>query len=189
VRTFSVRVASTQAISSSSSGRQRRRRQRRAPGEHLAGRAVDGQHVAALEDLIGRPALAEHGGWPRAASTRSAGGAGDARLAHAARDDRGVRGHAAAGREDADRGLHADDVLGRGLGAAPEHVLALGGGGVGGSAVNTSVPIAAPGDAGRPLVSATGRCAGSICRVEQLVELARLDAPDRGGAIDQALVT
>jgi hypothetical protein len=66
VRTFSVRVASTQAISSSSSGRQRRRRQRRAPGEHLAGRAVDGQHVAGAEPRSGAPPLPSTVTWPRA---------------------------------------------------------------------------------------------------------------------------
>ena len=51
-------------------------------------------------------------------------GAGDAGLAHAARDDRRVRGHAAAGRQDALGGVHAVDVLGRGLDAHQHHLVA-----------------------------------------------------------------
>ena len=50
-------------------------------------------------------------------------GAGDAGLAHAARDHGGVRGHAAARGEDALGGVHAVDVLGRGLDAHQDDVL------------------------------------------------------------------
>ena len=51
-------------------------------------------------------------------------GAGDAGLAHAARDHRRVRGHAAARRDDALGGMHAVDVLGRGLDAHQDHLVA-----------------------------------------------------------------
>ena len=49
----------------------------------------------------------------------------DARGAHAARHHRRVRGHAAGGGEDALGGVHAADVLGRGLAAHQQHALAL----------------------------------------------------------------
>ena len=50
--------------------------------------------------------------------------AGNARLAHPARDDRGVRGLAAPGSQDAPRGEEAVDVLGLGLLAHKDHALA-----------------------------------------------------------------
>ena len=47
------------------------------------------------------------------------------------------------------------------------------------SAVNTTLPTAAPGDAGRPLAM-TLRCGAAVeGRVQQLVELVGLDAQDR----------
>ena len=52
---------------------------------------------------------------PRGVVDAQRAGAGDAGLAHAARDHGGVRGHAAAGGEDAFGRVHAVDVLGRGL--------------------------------------------------------------------------
>jgi hypothetical protein len=55
-------------------------------------------------------------GLRRVVDTQRAG-AGDARLAHAARDHRRVRGHAAARGEDAFGGVHAVNVFGRGLDA------------------------------------------------------------------------
>ena len=77
----------------------------RAAGEHLAKRAVDGDDVAGLE---GAPADAH-----RAPAVVDADGAaaGDTGLAHAARDHRCMRGHAAARGEDAFRGVHAVDVF------------------------------------------------------------------------------
>ena len=53
-------------------------------------------------------------------------GAGDAGLAHAARDHRGVRGHAAAGGEDAFGRVHAVDVFGRGFDPHQDDLLAVG---------------------------------------------------------------
>ena len=78
-------------------------------GEHLAGRAVDGDEVALFERL----AAGGHG--LRGVIDAQRAGAGDAGLAHAARNHGGVRGHAAAGGEDAFGGVHAVDVLRRGL--------------------------------------------------------------------------
>src|SRR5690606_8397871 len=56
-----------------------------------------------------------------------AAAARDAALAEPARDDGGVRGHAARGREDAGRGAHAVDVLGARLASHQDDVLPLGG--------------------------------------------------------------
>ena len=53
-------------------------------------------------------------------------GAADAGLAHAARDHGGVAGHAAARGQDALGGVHAVDVLGRGLDPHQDHGLAGG---------------------------------------------------------------
>ena len=52
-------------------------------------------------------------------------GAGYARPAHAARDDRRVAGHAAARGQDADGRVHAVDVLRAGLGAHEDDVSPL----------------------------------------------------------------
>ncbi len=89
-------------------------------GQHLAGRAVDGDEFALLVRLAAR----RHG--PRGIVDAQRAGAGDAGLAHAARDHRGVRGHAAAGGEDAFGGVHAVDVFGRGLHPHQDHFLAVG---------------------------------------------------------------
>ncbi len=85
----------------------------------------------------------------------SVAGADDRRLAHLAADHRGVRGHAAGGGEDALRHEHAVDVVGHGLAADQDDRLALLVHSTAWSAVNTTWPLAAPGEAGSPLV-ATG---------------------------------
>ena len=84
-----------------------------------AGGAVDAQPVALDEGLAGEDELLVlliHG---------DLGAAGDAAGAHAAGDDRRVRGHAAADGQDALRGLHALDIFGRGLQANQNNLLAL----------------------------------------------------------------
>ena len=53
------------------------------------------------------------------------GSAHDGRDAPSAGDDRSVTDHAAARREDALRGLHAEHIVGRGLGADEDDVAAL----------------------------------------------------------------
>ena len=78
-------------------------------GQHLAGRAVDGDDLALLERYAA--------GAQRVGGIIDAdrAGAGDAGLAHAARHHRGMGCHAAAGGENAFRGMHAVDVFGAGL--------------------------------------------------------------------------
>jgi hypothetical protein len=56
---------------------------------------------------------------------RQVGTAGDAGLAHPARDESRVRGNATVGGEDAFRGDHAVDVVRARLPANEDHVLAL----------------------------------------------------------------
>ncbi len=93
-------------------------------GEHLAGGAVDRQHVALLQ----RDAAGGHGLLGVVDADRAR--AGDAGLAHAARDHGRMRGHAAARRHDALGRVHAVDVLGARLDAhqdrlAPRLLAAL----------------------------------------------------------------
>ena len=93
---------------------------RHGAGQHLAGRAVDGDDLAALEhDVAGLQGL-------RVVVDPERARAGDAGLAHAARHHGGVRGHAAARRQDAFGGVHAVDVLRRGLDPHQDHLLAVG---------------------------------------------------------------
>ena len=105
--------------------------------------------------------------------------AGDARLAHPAGDDRGVRGHPAVRRQDAAGVDEPVDVVRRRLPADEEHVL----------------PCAAPrlrdvgveddrtrGGAGRRVQARRDHVdvgAGVDHRVQKLVELAGVDADDR----------
>ena len=107
-------------------------------------------------------------------------GAGDAGLAHAARDHGGVRGHAAARRQDALGGVHAVNVLGRGLDAhqddlAGPALLSVSAS----SAENTISPEAAPGEAGRPVAITLRSAFGIDGRMQQLVERGRIDARHR----------
>src|SRR6202011_5881885 len=89
--------------------RQLRLDHRHPPRQHLTQRSIDGDDVAGLEG-----ALADAHG---AAAVIDADGAaaGDAGLAHAARDHGGVRSHAATGSENAFGGVHAVDVFRTGL--------------------------------------------------------------------------
>ena len=96
--------------------------------------------------------------------------AGDAALAHAARDHRRVRGHAAARGQDPSAAFMPLDVLGRRLARTRIDVLAaLAAAASASSAVNTTLPTAAPGDAaqaGRDYVCARacGRRSGAAAR-------------------------
>ena len=91
---------------------------------------------------------------PCAMVDRDLARADDAGLAHAARDDRRVRGRSPARREDPGRRVHAGDVLGRGLLAHENDGLALRRHRDGRPAPSArSRPQAAPGPAGRPLPS------------------------------------
>ena len=63
---------------------------------------------------------------------------------------------------DADRGVHAVDVLGARLGAHQDDLAPARALGLGISAVKTISPDAAPGEAGRPLVRTSFSASGSI---------------------------
>ena len=84
---------------------------RHGAGQHLAGRAVDGDDVALPEDAAGNAELA--GGVVDA----HAAGARHARNAHAAGNDGGMAGHAAARGQDAFGRMHAVDIFRAGLDA------------------------------------------------------------------------
>ena len=118
---------------------------------------------------------------------RQAGAARDTRLAHAARDDGGVRGHATVRRQHAAGLDQAVDVVRRGLPAHEDHVLArlallLG-------AVGGEDDLAARG-AGRSVEALGGDLVGRgrvERRMQELVELARVDPGDGLLLLDQAL--
>ena len=115
-------------------------------------------------------------------------GAGNARPAHAAGHHRGMAGHAAAGGQHAGGGMHAVDILGAGLGADQDHLLALGGavlrliGGEDGT----------PGRSTRRSRQAAGdhlaRGLGIEGRMQELVEGSGIDARDGLALVDQPLV-
>ena len=118
-RTFSLRTASAQPISVANSPDSAGSLHRDLAGQHLAGRAVDGDDVALLAgDAAGGERV-------RGVVDADRAGAGDAGLAHAARHHRGVGGHAAAGGEDALGGVHAVDVLGARFDAHQDHLAPL----------------------------------------------------------------
>ncbi len=87
--------------------------------EHLAGGAVDRDHIA----LVDRVAPA-HPGTTLLDTHVQRLGAAHAGAAHAARDHRGVRRLAAAAGQDAPGGDHAAQIVGVGLLADQDHVLA-----------------------------------------------------------------
>ena len=115
-------------------------------------------------------------------------GAGDAGLAHAARHHGGVRGHAAARGEDAFGGVHAVDVLGRGLDPHQDHLLAVG---LELRRLVGGEHDLAGGRAGRGRQAGRDHLAlgvGIDGRVQQLVERGRIDARHRLLPGDQLLV-
>jgi hypothetical protein len=115
-------------------------------------------------------------------------GAGDAGLAHAARHHGGVRGHAAARRQDALGRVHAVDVLGRGLDAHEDDALPCAFRFSASSEENTISPAAAPGEAGRPVATILRVGLRVDGRMQQLVERAGVDALHRLLGIDDAFV-
>ena len=118
--------------------------------------------------------------------------AGDAAGAHTTRDDRRVRGHAAADGEDALRIVHAFDVLGRGLETDEDDFLfTLVGDPIGG--VFRSEDHLAARRAGRGGKSAADGLSrferlGVELRMQERVELLGVDHADRFLLVDHALV-
>jgi hypothetical protein len=158
-----------------------RRHQGDRPENDAPGAAVDGDHVA-LGELVPTDR--------RDAAVvvdLESGTAGDARLAHPACDERRVGGDAAVRREDPGRGNQPVDVVRARLPADEDHILGL------------------PALRGRVRVEddAAGRGARRGCearrddvvrrrrierRMQEVVELRRVDAGDRLDAAQQALV-
>ena len=95
------------------------------PGGHQLDRAQDDAPAAAVEGdevAFGHRVAADGRDSPLHVD-RQVGTAGDAGLAHPARDERRVRGNATVGGEDALRGDHAVDVVWARLPANEDHVL------------------------------------------------------------------
>ena len=117
-------------------------------------------------------------------------GAGHAGGAHAAADHRRVAGHAAARGEDALGHFHAVDVVRHGFFADQDDGRRLRPISTASSAVNTMVPTAAPGEAGSPVASLASDFLRRRIehRVQQLIELLRIDAQDGFLLGDQAFV-
>jgi len=147
----------------------RRRNERNLAHDHAAGAAIDRDHVAFAQ------LVAADANGPRARVDVEVLAAGDARLAHPARDDGGVRRHAAVGGEDALRLDEPVDVVGRRLPADEDDRLA------GLAALRRAVRIEHDLPARR-----AGRGVEALCRhlelrvrveprVEELVELRRVD--------------
>ena len=143
---------------------------------HLAGQSVEGDEVAFLDRLALDPELL------RRLVDLELARADDRRLAHLPADDRGVRGHPARRGENALRDEHPMDVVRHGLAADENHLLPLvRPTSTAWSAENTTCPLAAPGDAGSPLVD--GRDLLPLVRIEtwrqQLVERLGIDEQHR----------
>ena len=155
---------------------------RHPPGQHLAQRAVDGDDVAGLEgaraDAHGAAAVIDADG----------AAAGDAGLAHAARDHRGVRGHAAARGQNAFGGVHAVNVFRAGLDPHQNDLAAVGlqlGGFIGREHDFAGGSTRRSRQAGRDDV-ALG--AGIDGRMQQLVERGGIDPRHRFLLRDQAFI-
>ncbi len=150
----------------------------------VAGGAVDGDAVALVEGLAGQRELLVFLVHDDVAA------AGNAALAHAAGHHGRVGGHAAADGEDALRGLHAGDVLGRGLQTDQDHLLAPGLPFLG---VGSGEDHLAAGSAGRSAQAlAQGRCGlqglGVKLGMQQGVQIAGIDHHDGLLLVDHALV-
>ena len=151
--------------------------------EHdLARGAVDGDDLAFLDDMAAdahAPGLMVDG---EHAGARHAG------PAHAARDHGGVAGHAAPRREYPLRGMHAVNVLRRGLGADEDHLLAGRGPLLGGVGVEHRLAAGRAGRGGQALGNHLAVGLGVERRVEQLVERGGIDPQHRFVPRDQPLL-
>ncbi len=118
------------------------------------------------------------------------GSASNAALTHGTSDDRGVGGHTATSGEDSFGVDHADDVLGRGFRADKDDFLA--------SVMPFFALISGENDGTGASARGGGETvdngivglevSGVESRVEQVIELLRLDAEDRFFFVDQAFV-
>jgi len=147
--------------------------------EHLAGRAVDGDPVAFFESA----ALDRHG--VLGVVDEELAAAGDAHPAHLAGHEGGVGGHAAAGGQDALRGAHALDVLGRSLDTGQDDLLAPLGPVGGVDRVEDQAAGGGPGAGVEALDQEAAALDGRVLflevedRTQELVELVGLDPGER----------
>ncbi len=149
----------------------------------LAGGAVDGDDVALLDDD------AAGGGHPALLGVDlELLGAADAGLAHAARDDGRVRGLAAARGQDALGGDHAVEVVGVGLAADQDDLLARARPLHGGVRVEDGPADRGARRGGDAAAQQLGLRLVVEAREHQLRELGAGDALQRLGLVDQALV-
>ena len=146
-RTPSVRSPSAPSEHGCEARVDRRADERDVVGRDGAGRAVDGDEVALAQHALADADLAS------VEVDVERGHARDRGAAHAARHERGVRGLAALGGEDAARGVEAGDVVGLGERAHEDDVRPSAAAATASSAVNTIWPLAAPGEAATPRAS------------------------------------
>ncbi|MPL94795.1 hypothetical protein SDC9_40953 [bioreactor metagenome] len=151
--------------------------------QHLAIGAVNGNHVAFAEDpAAGR---AHH---PFAGVDRDIGAARDAGQPEAARDHRGMAGHAAALGQHGDGSVHATDVLGRGLAPHQDAGLVARGRGLGGGSGEDDAAGGGAGACRDAAGKAVARAARVDLIVQELRQRPRLDPQERLLAADDAVL-
>ncbi len=159
-----------------------RRHERDGAEDDASGAAVDREQVVFAE------VVAVERGFLRLRVDRERLAPGDARLAHPAGDDRSVRGHAAVRREDPLGGDHPVDVVRGRLPADEDHVVAgraALGGGVG---VEHDLPGCGSGRRVQALRDHLDARRRVDHRMQELVELAGVDARDGVLAGDEPLL-
>ena len=144
--------------------------------------AVDGDHVTGAEIVLADAHRA------RGDVDREVLAPCHARLTHPASDNGGMRGHAAAGRQDAGCTDEAVDVVRRGLQADEDHVFARSAALLGRIRVEHDRSRRRAGRCVQPAGSDLDRRVGIDHRVEQLIELSRVDPRDSLLAGDEPFV-
>ena len=160
----------------------RGRNERDRADDHASRSAVDRELIALAQLDVAEP----HGAGLQVDRERVA--ARDARLSHPARDDGRVRRHPAVRGQDAARVDEAVDVVGRRLPADEQHVVALAPALLGEVGVEHDRARSRARRRVEPRRDDVDVGAGVDHRVEELVELARVDARDGLLARDETLV-
>ena len=156
--------------------------ERHGSDDHASRAAVDRDDVTRAQVVL---ADAER---PRRHVDRQLLAARDTRLAHAPRDDGRVRGHPAVGGEHPGRVDEPVDVVGSRLPAHEDDALARLAALLGGVRVEHDRARCRTRGRIQPTRGHLDRCIGIDHRVQELVELARIDARDRLLARDEPLV-
>ncbi len=150
-----------------------RRHERDRADDHLAGAAVDRDRVALLQLLAGEARRSGPHVDVQGLAARDAG------RPHPARDDGRVRGETAVGGQDPGRLHHPVEVVGRRLPADEDDALARLAARLGGVGVEDDGPGGRSRGGVQTLRDDLELCAGVDHRVQQLVELRRVDPRDR----------